>query len=164
MDELKIPKPEYRWYYVIPFTRGRKDYIKDRKQYEYQFLTKSEKTRHRQLETLNYVSTTLITVIVGLWSTLPQVITLPDFLKFMQLGMEKVDWKHNWGNAVWLTIIPSAGGTIIHKVPNMPTGIKVKWILNIIIKIIPFIILLMVGYIPITQQQYRRERREERKL
>lgn len=157
---MAIQKPEWKAIYLIPFTRGRRDYIKDRRKYDYSLLTEKEKLRKKQLDAINLLSFILISLIITLWSILPQTIILPNWLEFTKLGMEYVDWKHNWGNAMWLTIIPSLGGFGLHHIPNKVPP-RIKFILNLIIKIIPILILIIIWYLPKIEKEIRKLKKEK---
>lgn len=158
---MEIQKPEWKTSYLIPFTRGRRDYIKDRKVYDFSLLNDIQKLRKKQLDSINLLSFILISLIITLWSTLPQTIILPNWLKFTKLGMQNVDWKNNWGNAIWLTIVPSIGGFGLHHLPNK-TPPRIKFILNLIIKIIPIIILIIIWYLPNIEKEIRKLKKIEK--
>lgn len=141
-----IEKPEWKWYYSFPFTRGRRDYLKDRKRYDLQFLTQAEKIRNNEMVMINSVSVLLITGITSLWTLLPPLTTLPNWLGWMNMGMDGFG-TDNWGNQLMLTIVPAGAGTIIHKCPNMVPNKAIRTGINLAIKIIPVIILTLCWYI-----------------
>lgn len=166
--ENKVEKPQFVWYYGLPFSRiwnkGAKDYYKDRERYDDSFRTESEKVQVKQLKMINGVSALIILLITTLWTTLPTVMELPSWLQWTKLGMEDVSWKTNWGGAIWLAIIPSCAGTVIHKAPNWLPHKKAKYVANAIIKIVPIIILIILYYLIHTQKivwKYKKIEKEQ---
>lgn len=149
----QIEKPEWKWYYFIPFTRGRKDYIKDRNRYEDQFLTNIEKIRKKQETSINSVSILLILGITTTWSLLPPLVSnMPNWLEWTKMGMDGFGG-HNWGNQIFLTIVPGVSGTLIHKAPNWLPNKNLKIGANIVIKIIPVILLVLCYYLIGTERK-----------
>lgn len=173
MEKPIINNPIFKWYYGLPFARmlnkGARDYYKDRDRYESQFLLDSEKIRKNQELTINGVSALLILIITTLWTTLPTAIPnwypiTEGWLKWMKLGMENVNWKTNWGGAIWLLIIPGISGWGIHKVPYLIPQKKARLIINIIIKIIPVVILIICTYLVFTEKKFWEYRKYEKTL
>lgn len=173
MEKPIINKPEFKWYFGLPFARvwnkGARDYHKDRDRYDDQFLTNSEKVRKRQELSINGVSAFIILLITTLWTTLPTI--TPDWqpikngwLTWMKLGMEDVKWTTQWGSAIWLMIIPGFAGWGIHKVPNIIPQKKARYAINVIIKIVPVLILIICTYLIFTEKQYWEFRKHEKAL
>lgn len=171
MNNSTIPKyegTEWRWYFGIIgmrlISKGARDYWSDRERYENSFLTESEKVRKKQGKTIYDISVLLIMVLTTIWSIIPPLISnLPNYLTWMNLGMEGFG-SQNWGNQIMLTIVPSFGGTIIHKAPRLIKIKKLQVILDLMLKIIPIIILLITAYLIITQMEYKKFYKLEKQI
>lgn len=148
-----MERPEYKWYYAIPFTRGRKDYIKDREIYEQQFLMPSQKVANNINKWVDGLSVLLIAIITTLWSLLPPLTELPQWLDWTKMGMEDFG-SQNWGNQIMLTLVPTASGTVIHKAPKILPHRNARIIVNCVIKCIPVLVLLISMYLPIQGKNY----------
>lgn len=141
-----VEKPEYKWYFVFPFTRGRKDYLKDRERYDNQFLTDIQKVRREQNTAINSMSTFMIFLVTSLWTLLPPLIDLPNWLGWTKMGMEGFG-SNNWGNQIMLTLIPTLGGTCLHHGSKIIPGKKSKIAINLMIKFIPVLLLTITYYL-----------------
>lgn len=148
-----MERPEYKWYYSIPFTRGRKDYIKDREVYEAQFLTPSKKVANSIDKWIEGLSVLLITIITSLWSLLPPLTELPTWLDWTKMGMTEFG-AENWGNQIMLTLIPGASGAVIHKAPKLLPHRNARIVANCVVKCVPVIVLLISAYLPIQGKKY----------
>jgi uncharacterized membrane protein required for colicin V production len=164
---MEINKPDWKWTYMIPFTKGRSDYKTDRKRYDEWYekyvLTPSERRQKSMLAMINGFSWIFIAIVTTVWSLLPALLTLPSWLDWMGLGMHNFG-SENWGNQVFLTIVPLGSGTILHNAPKLVPQKKGKIVAHIIIKIIPVIILTITAYLPLQIRSWWKEHKSEKEL
>jgi hypothetical protein len=160
-------RPEWKWHHIFFWTKASKDYRTDRKRYddwyETYVMTEKDRIKKRTLGWINVLSVLLITIITTLWTLLPAYVSLPNWLSWMQMGMESFGPK-NWGNEIVLTLVPATSGSLLHKLPNWVTHKKVSVILHVIIKFIPVIILLITWYLPTQLKAYRAESKKEKEI
>ncbi|WP_338985607.1 hypothetical protein [Spiroplasma endosymbiont of Diplazon laetatorius] len=154
----KIEKPEFKWYFGLPFSKvwnkGAKDYYKDRELYDLSLMSESKKVRYFQAKVIYDTDTFFYLLVTTIWSLLPPLIDLPDWLNWMSLGMKNFGFE-NWGNQIALTLIPAGVGTIIHKLPNFIPSKKGRIIVEIILKLLPVLLLILSSYLIKTEKQYR---------
>lgn len=160
-----IQKPEFKWYFGLPFSKvwnkGAKDYYKDRELYDLSNMKESEKIRHKQAKTIYDTDTFIYFILTTLWTLPPPLITLPSWLSWMNLGMTSFGWS-NWGNQIALTLVPATISTFIHKLPKLMPSKKVKIIIDVFLKILPVMILILCGYLIITEKNYKQFKYIER--
>lgn len=158
MENKKKDLPEWKWYYIIPLGRGRKDYIKDREYIEYSRLEgidrKIYKIRKRQRDWVNYVSISMITILCLLWTILPAFINDMGAMEWLKLGMHNFGWS-DWGNNFMLGLISGSTGVVVQNTPKAFPK-KVQLTIESVTKLIPFLILVMCGYIIVTQRQIKK--------
>lgn len=150
----KPEKPEWKWYFAFPFTRGARDYKRDRERYDDFFLNSVQMIRKKEEKAINSVSILIITLATTLWTLLPPLTQLPSWLDWMKMGMEGFGTK-NWGNQMMLTLIPTTSGTIIHKFPYIIPNKGIKIAINLLIKIVPIIVLIITWYLVYQEKQIR---------
>lgn len=158
---MNIEKPNYTWHCSIPFSRAKRDYVKDREHYEEQFLTRIELIRKKQGKTINSVSALFILLITTLWTFLPPLVDLPQWLVWANMGMEGFG-ANNWGNQLMLTIIPGTAGTVLYNAPKLLPGKKAKLTAHAIIKIIPILMLILCWYLIKTEMLIKQIKRIEK--
>lgn len=161
MENIKIDKPNYTWHCSIPFSRAKKDYVKDRERYEDQFLNPIEKVRKKQGQMINSISALFILIITTLWTLLPPLVELPNWLEWANMGMEGFGTS-NWGNQLMLTLIPSTSGALLHNFHKFIPSKKAKFTVNAIIKLIPVVTLIICWYLIKTEKKIVQLKRSER--
>ncbi|WP_424526506.1 hypothetical protein [Spiroplasma endosymbiont of Glossina fuscipes fuscipes] len=129
-----------------------------------QFLSESGIIAYDTDKGITGTSAVLLSIIVALWSILPQVIELPNYLQFLKCGLENVDWKNNYGNALLMLIIPSSASFIYQKAPKIIPNAKIRLLTNIATKIIPVIILTIFIWFILKMKAYFKARENEKSI
>lgn len=163
----EITKPEFKWYYGLPFAKiwnkGASDYYKDRQRYDFSFMKDSEKVRYSQGKMIYGIDSLLFFILTTLWTLLPPLIDLPNWLQWMNLGMDDFGL-NNWGNQIMLTIIPGISSILIHKAPKILPSKKVRVVIDSILKLLPIIILTICWYLIHTEIQVKAYKKLEKNL
>lgn len=112
---------------------------------------------------INGVSWIFIATVTTLWTLLPPLVALPTWLDWMGLGMHNFG-SDNWGNQLFLTIVPLGSGAVLHNAPKLIPQKKGKLIAHIVIKIIPVIILTITAYLPLQIKYWFKEHNAEKEM
>ncbi|ASP28241.1 hypothetical protein SCORR_v1c04690 [Spiroplasma corruscae] len=157
---LQPTRPDYKLSYTfLWFTKSAKSYRKELKIYDEwidnNFRKKSSKILENQGNMINGLSWILIAVLTSAWSAIPPLWNdMPSWLTWTKLGMTHFG-SEDWGNQAFITLVPLCSGSILHVSPKIIPQKKGRFIMNLIIKFLPVLLLILIWYLPHTYKLYR---------
>jgi hypothetical protein len=134
----------------IPFTKTRKVWKKQLEEEEKRLDTAGfddlkigvYDNHIKQNKIVDSVSFTFFSILTTLWTLLPHFIdfdsVLGGKLSFVNLGMNGGGF--SWAEDAMLFIVPTIGGTVIHKAPHIVPNKKARLIVSCTVKCVPFIL------------------------